>query len=319
MDHRTTFTNQPNQGQPSNSTPSIVNAISIDVEDYFHVTGFESSVSRQDWDHFPSRVVDSTRRVLALLDRHGTRATFFVVGWIAKKFPLLIKEIDAAGHELGSHSYWHRLVYNLTPDEFRDDLRRSKHLLEDIIGRSVESFRAPTFSITDRSLWALDILVEEGIRFDSSIFPTRHDRYGIPDAERTIHPIETSAGVIWEFPLPVAKFSGLTLPASGGGYFRIYPYWLSKKLIGRINRAGHPVMFYFHPWEIDPGQPIVPGVGYVARKRHRINLASTAARLERLLQDFRFSSMSDVIESRYVGQNIDRIPIETYQSAIANA
>ncbi len=283
----------------------LINAISIDVEDYFQVSGFEAAVSRSDWDHYPSRVVENTRRILRIFDEHSVRATFFVLGWVAEKFPFLVREIDNAGHEIGSHSYWHRLIYQLTPAEFREDLRRSKQVLEEIISKPVTSYRAPSFSITRHSLWALDILVEEGIVFDSSIFPTRHDRYGIPNAVREIHPLETSAGTLWEFPMSVVKLPGATIPASGGGYFRLYPYSFTKRLLSQINRSGRPLMFYLHPWEIDPQQPVVRGSSFASRKRHRINLRSTESRLRRLLQDFRFGSMGDVFRTQQIGPDFE--------------
>ena len=276
----------------------VTNAISIDVEDYFQVSGFEKSVSRNDWDQYPSRVVQNTRRLLAILECHEVRATFFVLGWVAEKYPFLVKEICALGHEIGSHSYWHRLIYEMTPEEFRADLRRSIDILQDISGQKVSSFRAPSFSITDRSLWALDILAEEGILHDSSVFPTHHDRYGIPGASPEIHQIETSSTNLWEFPMSVAKWRGLSVPASGGGYFRLYPYSMTRRLISQINNTGRPLMFYLHPWEIDPQQPVVKGPSYLSRKRHRINLSKTENKLERLLADFSFAPMTDVLESQ---------------------
>ena len=276
----------------------VTNAISIDVEDYFQVSGFERSVSRDDWDHYPSRVVQNTRRLLGIMERHRVQGTFFVLGWVAEKFPFLVKEICAQGHEIGSHSYWHRLIYDLKPEEFRKDLRRSIDILQDISGQAVKSFRAPSFSITQTSLWALDILAEEGIEYDSSIFPTHHDRYGIPDAPREIHQVETSATNLWEFPMSVAHWRGLSLPASGGGYFRLYPYSITRRLIRQINQTGRPLMFYLHPWEIDPQQPVVRGPSYLSRKRHRINLAKTEKKLERLLNDFAFAPMTHVLDSQ---------------------
>ena len=284
---------------------ALINAMSIDVEDYFQVSGFDAVVSRNDWDHYPSRVVENTRRILRILEEHSVTATFFVLGWVADKFPSLVREIDNAGHEIGTHSFWHRLIYNLTPAEFRDDLRRSKQVLEDIISRPVTTHRAPTFSITRRSLWALNILCEEGIVVDSSIFPTRHDRYGIPNSSREIHPLETPAGTRWEFPMSVAKFLGATIPASGGGYFRLYPYSLTKRLIKQINRSGRPLMFYLHPWEIDPAQPVVRGSSLMSRFRHRINLGRTESRLRRLLKDFRFGSMGDVFRAQQIGPEFE--------------
>ncbi len=283
----------------------LANAFSIDVEDYFQVSGFESRVARGDWDNRPSRVVKNTRRLLEMLEKHRVTATFFVLGWVAEKFPELVADIDAGGHEIGTHSYWHHLIYDQTPDEFRDDLRRSRDVLENITGRPVIAFRAPSFSITRRSMWALEIMAEEGIQFDSSIFPIRHDRYGIPGARCEIHPIKTAAGTVWEFPMSVARLSGISLPASGGGYFRLYPYRLTERLITSINRAGRPVMFYVHPWELDPSQPDVRGVSWLARRRHRINLRSTETKLERLLSDFRFDSMANVMRSQQIGPEFD--------------
>ncbi len=277
----------------------MLNALTVDVEDYFQVSGFESSVARHDWDHFPSRVVDNTRRLLDVLAQQDVTGTFFVLGWVADKYPDLVRQIDAAGHEIGSHSYWHRLVYELDPREFREDLRQSRRVLEDAIGRSVTAFRAPSFSIIRRSLWALEILAEEGFEIDSSIFPIRHDRYGIPDAPRKIHSIPTPAGNIVEIPMSVARLSGVPVPAGGGGYFRLYPYTFTRHLMARINASGRPVVFYIHPWELDPGQPVVRGVSFPARRRHRINLASTAARLQRLLGDFRFGTVSDVLQAHH--------------------
>ena len=276
----------------------VTNAISIDVEDYFQVSGFEKCVSRKDWDLYPSRVVQNTRQLLAIFDRHKVRATFFVLGWVAEKYPFLVKEICAQGHELGSHSYWHRLIYTMTPDEFRDDLRRSIDILQEISGQKITSFRAPSFSITNQSLWALDILAEEGILHDSSVFPTRHDRYGIPNAPANIHTVETTANNLWEFPMSVARWRRLSLPASGGGYFRLYPYAVTRYLISRINRSGRPLMFYLHPWEIDPKQPIVKGPSILSRKRHRINLSKTETKLEKLLKDFSFAPMTHVLENQ---------------------
>ena len=264
------------------------------MEDYFQVTAFERVVDRNDWGHYPSRVVSNTRRLLDLLARHGVRATFFVLGWVAERFPHLVREIDAAGHEIGSHSYWHRLIYQQTPDEFRADLRLSKRVIEDILGRAVTAYRAPTFSITPRSRWALEILVQEGFTLDSSLFPLRgHDRYGMPGIEPGPHQIDTPSGSLWEFPLSVARLWGFSIPAGGGGYFRLYPYWLTEKLIHRLHAARLPLNFYIHPWEIDPDQPRHTGLSRRSRMRHYVNLHRTVAKLESLMRNHRFQSRTE--------------------------
>ncbi len=280
--------------RPNRTRP--VNAFTVDVEDYFQVTAFERVVKRSDWDQIPSRVEQNTRRMLELLEAHDVRGTFFILGWVADRFPQLVREIDSAGHEIGSHSYWHRLVYEQTPDEFRDDLRRSKQVLEEILGRPIYCYRAPTFSITPRSQWALEILVEEGFTVDSSLFPIRgHDRYGMPGIEPGIHRIQTPAGPLWEAPLTTARFLGINIPASGGGYFRLYPYWLTKKLFRRVNTAGRPVIFYIHPWELDPQQPKHPNLSAKSRFRHYINLNHTAAKIARLVDEYDHAPISDLL------------------------
>ncbi|MCD4726621.1 MAG: polysaccharide deacetylase family protein, partial [Pirellulales bacterium] len=195
----------------------MFNVFTVDVEDYFQVSAFEKHVRRDQWDQWESRVVSNTHHILQLLDRHHVRATFFVLGWVAQRHPRLVREIHACGHEIGSHGYWHRLVYQQTPEEFRTDLRRSRDALQETLGRPVTAYRAASFSITRQSLWALEILVEEGFLVDSSVFPIRHDRYGIPGAEPGPHRLETPAGSLWEFPPSVARLAGMNLPVGGGG------------------------------------------------------------------------------------------------------
>ena len=276
----------------------MLNAFTVDVEDYFQVSAFEARIARRDWDRYECRVVANTHRILRLLDNHDVRATFFVLGWVADRFPHLVEDVHAAGHEIGSHGYWHRLVYDLTPEEFRADLRKSCKALGDIVGDSITAYRAPSFSITKRSLWALDILAEEGFRVDSSIFPVYHDRYGIHDAQPRIHTIETSASQLWEFPPSVANFARFNLPISGGGYFRFYPLAWSRRCFKRINDDGQPFMFYVHPWELDPKQPRL-GIGSRMTKfRHYVNLSSTERKLDVLLRKFKFGRLSDVIKQR---------------------
>jgi len=273
----------------------VVNAMTIDVEDYFQVSAFDEVVKREEWDARPSRVVSNTMRLLQLFDEYSVKSTFFVLGWVADRFPGLVRDIAAAGHELASHGYGHRIVYSQTPDEFREDVRRAKATIENVSGQVVRGYRAPSFSITKKSLWALDVLVEEGYRYDASIFPIRHDRYGIPDAPRHRHVLTRPAGTLTEAPGSTVRVLGSNLPVAGGGYFRILPYWWTKWGIARLNRTeSQPAIFYLHPWEIDPGQPRLHA-GRLSRFRHYRNLDKAEARLKRLLTDFRFGMLKDVI------------------------
>ncbi len=275
----------------------ITNAFTVDVEDYFQVTAFESDIPRQAWDRQESRVVANTRRILDLLRRHNVAGTFFVLGWVAERFPELVAEIHQAGHELASHSFWHRLIYTLEPEEFREDLVRSREAIHHASGVSVRSYRAPTFSITKRSLWALDILASEGFDQDSSIYPVHHDRYGIPEAPRCVFQVPTSHGRLVEFPPALVRLGPLKIPISGGGYFRLYPFsWTVWGLRAINQRHGRPFVFYIHPWEIDPGQPRLAAGTRVSRCRHYMNLAGTFDRLDRLLGTFRFGRMCDVLD-----------------------
>ena len=273
----------------------IQNALTIDVEDYYHVSGFERDIRREDWHSYPSRVVPNTRRILRLLESHRVKATFFVLGWVADRFPELVREIDAAGHEIGSHSYWHRLTYDQQPAEFRDDLCRSRDLLEDTIGKPVKGYRTPSFSITKHCLWALDILVEEGFTHDSSVFPIHHHRCGIPQASRQPYIHESVHGSLWEFPASVARIAKFNLPISGGGYFRLFPYAVTSGLLRRLNRAGQPFVFYLHPWELDPEQPRLNVSTRSLRFRHYVNLHTTEAKFRRLLAQFSFGRLDETL------------------------
>jgi polysaccharide deacetylase family protein (PEP-CTERM system associated) len=276
---------------------AIVNAMSVDVEDYFQVSAFDRIVDRSAWDRPESRVCANTERLLALFEASGIRATFFVLGWVAERFPGLVRRIAAGRHEIASHGYGHRLVYQLTPDEFRDDVRRARHLLEDIAGAGVYGYRAPSYSITQRSLWALDVLIEEGYRYDTSIFPIHHDRYGIPGAPRQVHVIDRGTGSIVEAPGSTVRCGRVNLPIAGGGYFRLLPYWWTRWGIDRLNRVERlPAIFYLHPWEIDPDQPRF-AVSPATRLRHYGNLAKTEKRLRRILADFRFTTVSHLIDN----------------------
>lgn len=274
---------------------TISNALTIDVEDYFQVAALAEAVDRKDWHDMEYRVEANTDRLLSVLGNHNTKATFFTLGWVAEKSPALVRRIHDAGHEVASHGYSHQLIYKQTPEVFREETRRSKAILEDIIGEPVTGYRAASYSITAQSRWALDILCEEGFTWDSSIFPVHHDRYGMPGTPRWPHRLKTDNGSeIAEFPLSTLKLPGYTLPIAGGGYFRLFPYWFSQWGLGSINRMGKPFVFYLHPWEIDPGQPRLD-VKWFSRFRHYNNLEVCEQRLVNLLKRFRFTTMSDVL------------------------
>ena len=275
-----------------NQLAPIRNYLTIDVEDYYQVSALEGVVRPEDWPAQESRVEKNTGKILQLLAEYGVKATFFIVGWVAERYPQLVRDIVAGGHEIGCHSYLHRRIYNLTRDEFRDDTRKAKAILEDASGRPVLGYRAPTYSITKRSLWALDILQELGFRYDSSIFPIRHDMYGIPDAPR--FPYKLLGNEMMEYPISTSIFLGRKIPVSGGGYFRFFPYWFTKAALGRINdKERQPFVFYLHPWEIDPGQPRFANASALSRFRHYNNLHKTECRFRRLIKDFEFRIVCD--------------------------
>jgi polysaccharide deacetylase family protein (PEP-CTERM system associated) len=281
---------------------SLTNAFTIDVEDYFQVEALSRVISRDRWPEMEYRCEHNVRRLLALLDEKKVRGTFFILGWIAERSPELIREIAAAGHEIGCHGMSHRLIYTQSRAQFRDETRRSKQLLEDLVGKSVRGYRAASFSIVKRSLWALDELIDAGFEYDSSVFPVRHDNYGIPDAPLAPFAITAPSGRrLVEFPMSVARWGALRLPVSGGGYFRIFPYWLTRSSLTRINqREQRPFVFYLHPWEIDADQPRV-NAGWKSRLRHYTNLARCEDRLRLLLSEFQFAPMGDVL----AGMRID--------------
>lgn len=324
------------------------NILTIDLEDYYQVSAFEGVVKREDWDKYESRVERNTCRVLDILSDQesllpsrpspftpdgadlpplgsnprppaGPRATFFVLGWVAERFPRLIREVHQQGYEIASHGYDHRAVYDMSPVEFREDVRKSKKILEDICGFEIIGYRAPSYSITKKSLWALEILAEEGYRYDSSIFPIYHDRYGIPDAPRfpfavcfngkgcvnfsdVLSPGASSlrprfSDALLEFPISTVGFFGQNIPVSGGGYFRLLPYSFVRLGLKRINEVeGRPFTFYLHPWEMDSSQPRIQGAGVFSRLRHYSNLAKTEMKFRELLKEFSFSSMRDISE-----------------------
>lgn len=289
----------------------VKNAISVDVEDYFHVAALSKTISRDQWDGIPSRVETNTRLLLDMFDGRGVKGTFFVLGWVAEKHPELVKEIAARGHEVACHGFSHQLVYRQTPEVFREETRRSKALLEDLAQCAVNGYRAASYSITPASLWALDILAEAGFTYDSSIFPVRHDRYGMPGADEQPHILKTPSGYsLVEFPLSVYRIFKYNLPVAGGGYFRLFPYAVTRFAFRRINAAGTPGIFYLHPWEVDPDQPRVKA-SLLSTFRHYNNLDRCEKRLEQLLDDFRFTTVTNVLE------DIGLLPRERLRAEVA--
>ncbi|MGA2327003.1 MAG: XrtA system polysaccharide deacetylase [Bryobacteraceae bacterium] len=266
-----------------------MNVLSVDVEDYFQVEAFSDLVDRSCWEGYACRVEANTRRVLELLAECGVRGTFFLLGWVAERYPGLVREIVAAGHEPACHSYWHRLVYHLNATEFREDTLRAKQVIEQAAGRAVYGYRAPSFSITRESLWAFQVLVECGFRYDSSVFPIRHDLYGIPRAPRFPFRIATPSGTLVEYPSTTFRLLGQNLPVGGGGYLRILPFWYTRLGLRRAKEDRLPLIVYVHPWETDPEQPRLKG-RFRSRLRHYTNLKKTCARLRRLLGSDKFTS-----------------------------
>lgn len=273
----------------------MLNALSVDVEDYYQVSAFESVVRFEDWGRRESRVERNTYRILDLLDKFHAKATFFVLGWVAEHNPALVQIISKRGHEIASHGYAHRLIYTQTQAQFREETRRAKKTVEDIIGQSIIGYRAASYSITAESLWALDILAEEGFQYDSSIFPIRHDRYGIPGHERFFHVLNGNGHLpIAEVPLSTLRIAGLNIPVAGGGYFRLLPYAMTHLALLYLNRQeGQPAVVYFHPWEIDLDQPRIQA-GWISRFRHYTNLARMEGKLRRLLANFSFAPIREV-------------------------
>jgi len=285
-----------------------MNALTIDVEDYFQVEAFSTVINPRDCNNYPLRVRENTKKVLDLLDQYETKATFFCLGWVAERCPDLIKEIAAKGHEIASHGYAHQPVYRQSPKTFREDVRKTKQILEDLTGNSVCGYRAPTYSITKKTLWALEILAEEGYQYDASIFPIKHDLYGIPDAPRFSFEVNTLAR--WdvnrcqrflEFPATTLRIFNLNIPIAGGGYFRLFPYSFIKKALRYINtKEKQPFIFYLHPWELDPDQPRIKHAPWRSRFRHYVNLDKTKRKFQRLLKDFEFAPISKNLEKLHL-------------------
>ncbi len=291
-----------------NKAASSSNTLTVDVEDYFHASAFSKLVPCESWDRQPSRVEQNTRRVLELLADFDLRGTFFILGWVAERHPSLVREIQAAGHDLGCHSYAHRLIYRLTPAEFRDDTRRASAAIEDAAGVAVHAYRAPTFSITSRSLWALEILLELGFTVDSSIFPTRNHLYGIPNAPRQPFRIRLQGSDLVEFPLPALKLGSWGIPVTGGAYLRLLPYRLQTLGLNRMASRAEPIVLYFHPWELDPDQPRLASA-FGPKFYHYAGLDRTEARLRRLFNGFLFGKLPEP----------SRTATPVYEVAVADA
>jgi polysaccharide deacetylase family protein (PEP-CTERM system associated) len=273
--------------------------LTIDVEDYFQVSAFAPYIQRADWDARECRVERNVGRILDMLAAQKTQATFFTLGWIAQRYPHLVRRIADEGHEVASHGYGHERVSDLTPEAFAHDIRTAKHLLEDIAGVAVTGYRAPSFSIGQGNLWALDVLQQEGYRYSSSIYPIQHDHYGMPDAPRFAHRIRPD---LIEVPPTTLRMFNRNLPSSGGGYFRLFPYALSRWMLRQVNQNDQqPAIFYFHPWEIDAAQPRVAGIDARTRFRHYVNIPRMEQRLQRLLQDFQWGRMDHIFLNQVQG------------------
>ena len=275
---------------------AMMNALTVDVEDYFQVSALAPHIARDSWDAQPCRIERNVQLLLAMFAQHDARATFFTLGWIAERYPQLVRDIVAGGHELASHGYGHLRASEQSRGDFTEDVQRAKALLEDIGGKAVRGYRAPSFSIGHTNPWAFDVLLEAGYQYSSSVYPVQHDHYGMPDAPR--FPYAARPGLI-EIPITTTRVMGRNLPAGGGGYFRLAPYKLSRWALRRVNSIDRrPAIFYMHPWEIDPGQPRVAGTDMKTRFRHYVNLSRTEARLGRLLHDFKWGRVDEVFDLR---------------------
>ena len=282
-----------NAPTPPVTQTGVINAMTVDVEDYFQVSAFESAVQRSSWDSMPCRVEANTARILQLFADSGVRATFFTLGWVAERYPAVVREIAAQGHEVASHGWEHTRVTEQTPEQFRQDIRRTRALLEDLSGTEVKGYRAPSYSIGSDNLWALDELADAGYRYSSSIVPIRHDLYGMPEAPRFA--FDAASGRLLEIPVTTLPIGGRNINCGGGGWFRLFPYAFSRWALHRVNREERQAgIFYFHPWEIDPAQPRPEGVGAKSRFRHYLNLERMEPRLRCLLRDFHWGRMDEI-------------------------
>lgn len=276
----------------------IYNAMTVDVEDYFQVSNFEPYIRPNDWSKYEATVDKGTDRILALFNKLNVKATFFVLGWVAERYPKIVKAIDREGHEVASHGYWHKRVFVNSPEHFREDIRRSKNTIEDILGHKVYGHRAPTFSINQDALWALDILLEEGFEYDSSLFPGRIYRPGFSEAFRYPHNIDRGdLGLIKEIPMTTLRMMGVRVPFAGGGYFRLYPYPFIKWGMNYINKVEKsPVIVYFHPWEFVPDQPRIKKAGLWPKFKHYVNLSTFESKISRMLEDFHFKTCLELVD-----------------------
>ena len=274
----------------------MLNALTFDIEDYFQVEAFKQHIRYEEWPHYPIRVADNTRKIVEILDERGVKATFFMLGWVAERCPEMVKALAASGHEIASHGYAHQMVSKQTQQEFEADLIKSLEILEPLAGTKIIGYRAPTYSIIKDSFWALDILAKCGMKYDSSIFPIRHDRYGVPEAPRFPYQIyEQNGQNMIEFPISTVRVGKWNLPIAGGGYMRLLPYAVMKFGLRRVNREGQPAIVYLHPWELDPHQPRIPNIRATTRFRHYVNLHATADKLRSLIRDFEFAPVREVL------------------------
>lgn len=283
-------------GKLLKSVRQMRNALTFDVEEYFQVSAFADKVRIEDWGFYSRRLAENTEKILAMLGEHNCLATFFVLGWVAENRPQIVSQIAACGHEIACHSHHHRRVFEMTPAEFREDTRRAKDLLENVCGKPLRGYRAPSFSMTQHSLWAFEILAELGFTYDSSIFPVEHPSYGMPKGMRAPFLVNTSSGPIVEFPMPTLEIAGWRAPIGGGAYLRLLPYWYTRWGLRYLNRnQGRSVCVYVHPWEIDPEQPRIGG-SLTTRLRHSLGLHGLEVKLRRLLRDFDFSPLGLLVE-----------------------
>ena len=273
----------------------MINALSVDVEDWFQVTNFEGVIDRTDWDYCQSRVTNNVQRILDIFSAMDVKATFFVLGWIAERFPQLVLSIQERGHEISTHGYAHQQIQKQTKEQFRQDVTKAIQILEKLLGQKIIGYRAPSYSIVPETMWAWELLADLGIRYDSSVFPIKHDRYGISGLPRYPFTVDLKAGrELIEFPLSTVRIFGKNIPIAGGGYLRLYPYWFVKWAVKRINRQGHPAIFYLHPWEIDPFQPRQE-VSFFKKLRHYSNISGTEGKIRALIRDFQFAPVREVL------------------------